>query len=63
MRFYDKGRDLTPIENMAQIAKEFWNIDKNLDYSRTQCFSTMNLKKEAPNRLRWAQEWLSKKYE
>ena len=61
MRFYDKGRYLTPIENMAYIAKDFWNMRGNLDTSL--CSSSINLKEEAPNRYRWAQEWLSKTYE
>lgn len=61
LRFYDKGRHLTPIENMANIAKEFWNMQGKFD--TPLCFSTTNLAEEAPNRFRWAQEWLSKKYE
>ena len=56
------GRYLTPIENMAEIAKEFWNSDKRLDHP-TKCFSTTKLGEEAPNRFKWAQEWLSKTYE
>ncbi len=61
MRFYDKGKYLTPIENMAYIANDFWNMQGNLDTSL--CSSSINLKEEAPNRYRWAQEWLSKTYE
>ena len=59
---YDSGRYLTlPFENMAETTSIFWNTGGRFD-SRL-CFSTTKLEKEAPNRLRWAQEWLSKKYE
>ena len=58
---YETGRYLTPVENMAIIAGTYWNIEGKFD---TQlCFITTNLEKEAPNRFRWAQEWLSKKYD
>ena len=61
MRF-EVGRYVTlPIENMTQIAKNFWNIRGKFD--NPLCFSTVKLPEEAPNRFRWAQEWLSKKYE
>ena len=61
LRFYDKGRHLTPIENMAEIAEEFWNIQGKFD--NPQCYSAIKVVEEAPNRFKWAQEWLSKKYE
>ncbi len=62
LRLYDKGRRLTLLyENMAEVAKEFWNMLGEFD--NPLCFSTTKLAEEAPNRFRWAQEWLSKKYE
>ena len=62
MRFYDKGRYLTLIyENMAEIAEELWNIRGKFD--NPLCYSAIRLPEEAPNRFKWAQEWLSKTYE
>ena len=62
MRFYDKGRYLTLLhENMVEIARNFWNTEGKLDTSL--CSSSVKLPEEAPNRFRWAQEWLSKTYE
>ena len=59
--WYDGGRYLTPIENMAETAKFFWNIRGGFD--TPQCFSTMKITEEAPNRVHWAQEWLGKQYD
>ena len=58
---YDGGHFLTSFENMAQTANHFWNIEGKFD--TPLCFNTLNLEKEAPNRFRWAQEWLNKKYD
>lgn len=58
---YDGGYLLTPRENMAETANNFWNIEGKFDNRR--CFSTLKMAEEVPNRLRWAQEWLSKKYD
>ena len=59
---FETGRFLTfSIESMAETAENFWNIRGRFDTPR--CFNTLNMAKEMPNRLRWAQEWLSKKYE
>ena len=55
---FDGGHFSTPIENMAGTANDFWNIGGKLD---TECVGAVKLEKEAPNRFRWAQEWLSKK--
>ncbi len=62
IRLLDKGRYLTLVyENMAEIAEELWNIRGKFD--NPLCFSATKLPEEAPNRFRWAQEWLSKTYE
>ena len=59
---YETGKYLTlSFENMAEAASNFWNIEGKFD--TRLCFKTLNLEKEAPNRFRWAQEWLSKKYD
>ncbi len=59
---YETGKYLTlSFENMADAAKNFWNLEGKWD--TPLCFNTLDLKKEAPNRFRWAQEWLSKKYD
>ncbi len=59
---YETGRYLTlSVENMAGIAELYWNIEGKFD--ARLCFDTTDLEKEAPNRFRWAQEWLSKKYD
>ena len=58
---YDVGRYLDPIESAAKTTQYFWNAGGQLD--TPECFTTIKItKKTAPNRLKWAQEWLSKKY-
>ena len=57
----DEGLFLTPVENMAEIAGLFWNIQRKFD--TPLCFSTVNMAEKVPNRLRWAQEWLGKQYD
>ena len=59
--WYDGGYSLTPIENMAETARFFWNIRGKFD--TRLCFSTRKITEEAPNRVRWAQEWLGKQYD
>lgn len=59
--WYDGAIFLIPTENMAETAKFFWNIQGKFD--TPQCFSPFNITEEAPNRLRWAQEWLGKQYD
>ena len=62
IRLLDKGRYLTFLhENMAEIAEELWNLRGKFD--NPLCYSAIKMPEEAPNRFRWAQEWLSKKYE
>ena len=58
--WYDGGLSLTPVENMAETANFFWNIRGKFD--TRLCFSIASIAEEAPNRLRWAQEWLGKQY-
>ena len=59
---YETGKYLTlSFENMAEAAENFWNIEGKWD--TPLCYNNLNLEKEAPNRFRWAQEWLSKKYD
>ena len=59
---YDAGRYLIPYENAAETAKHFWGLQGRLDTPR--CFLTNHItEKNAPNRLKWAREWLSKKYD
>ena len=58
---YDAGLYLTSYENAAKTATYFWNSEGQLN---TKCFATIRITEEnAPNRLQWAQEWLSKKYD
>ncbi len=58
---YDGGFFLTSFENMAETAQNYWNIEGKFD--TPLCFNTLNLEKEAPNRFRWAQKWLNRKYD
>ena len=48
-------------ESAAETATRFWNLQGKWD--TPQCFlATQISEQNAPNRLKWAQEWLSKKY-
>ena len=58
---YDVGIFLRPYESAAETAKHFWGMQGRLDTKRCS-LTTPITKQNAPNRLKWAQEWLSKKY-
>ena len=58
---YDVGRYLDPIESAAETATHFWGLQGRLDTKRCSLANQIT-EENAPNRLRWAEKWLSKKY-